>query len=375
MNMKSYLNPIKMAIISTIGFVTLAIFTLMPSSTLAQAIPQPSGKLRVGFVDFPPYAIKTADGNWEGFSIELWQTVAKELAIEFEFKEFNRMKQATEAVQKGDLDVIPFMIVTEFNETIMDLSHSYHRSGLAIAVPQHRPAYDWFGFIKRFASGDTLQVVVLLLLTALFAGAIIWLLERHINHEMFDKKFKKGIGHGIWWALVTMTTVGYGDKAPLTIGGRVVAVIWMFFSIILITSYTAAIAALFTVDELSGQVRNPKDLPTAQVGALARSETLEYLISDGIPVLPFDNVSQGLQAVAENQIDAFVDDEAQLKYIVKNEFQGKLHVLPETFAHAFVSMAIPTASPLQEPLNRVLAKIINSNHWIELKLRYMGGVY
>ena len=120
-------------------------------------------------------------------------------------------------------------------------------------------------------------------------------------------------------------------------------------------------------------MRSPRDLPTARVGALAQSETLEYLVKNGVPVLPSKSVRQGLQAVAEKQIDAFVDDEAQLKYIVKNRFQGKLRVLPETFAHVFMSMALPTGSPLREPLDRALAKIINSDEWIELKNRYMGG--
>jgi ABC-type amino acid transport substrate-binding protein len=36
-------------------------------------------------------------------------------------------------------------------------------------------------------------------------------------------------------------------------------------------------------------------------------------------------------------------------------------------------MALPTDSPLREPLDRTLAKIINSDEWIELKNRYMGG--
>ena len=47
---------------------------------------------------------------------------------------------------------------------------------------------------------------------------------------------------GIWWAIVTTTTVGYGDIAPVTIGGRVVAVLLMFFGIGCIGTITGTVA-------------------------------------------------------------------------------------------------------------------------------------
>jgi ABC-type amino acid transport substrate-binding protein len=37
-------------------------------------------------------------------------------------------------------------------------------------------------------------------------------------------------------------------------------------------------------------------------------------------------------------------------------------------------MALPSNSPLREPLNRALAKIIDSDDWVELKKRYMGRI-
>ena len=126
------------------------------------------------------------------------------------------------------------------------------------------------------------------------------------------------------------------------------------------------------MSELSGRVNSPRDLPRVRVGALAQTETHEHLVASGIPVLPFENLQEGLQAVIENRIDAFVDDEAELRYLVKHEFPGQLRVLAETFNHYYMSMAMTSGSPLREPLNRTLAGILESEDWKRLRERYLG---
>jgi voltage-gated potassium channel len=52
-------------------------------------------------------------------------------------------------------------------------------------------------------------------------------------------------GDGLWWAMVTITTVGYGDKAPVTAGGRGVAVVFMVTGVALFGLLTATISAYF----------------------------------------------------------------------------------------------------------------------------------
>ena len=52
-------------------------------------------------------------------------------------------------------------------------------------------------------------------------------------------------GDGIWWALVTITTVGYGDITPLTTLGRVVAGLLMLLGLGLIATITAIVSAKF----------------------------------------------------------------------------------------------------------------------------------
>jgi voltage-gated potassium channel len=52
-------------------------------------------------------------------------------------------------------------------------------------------------------------------------------------------------GDALWWAIVTVTTVGYGDKVPVTAGGRGVAVVLMLTGIGLVGVLTATIASFF----------------------------------------------------------------------------------------------------------------------------------
>jgi len=70
---------------------------------------------------------------------------------------------------------------------------------------------------------------------------------------------------GVWWAVATVTTVGYGDIYPKTVGGRAVAMIVMLVGIGFIAVLTATISSYFVKSDRS-------DEHTALVEALARIE-------------------------------------------------------------------------------------------------------
>ncbi len=77
----------------------------------------------------------------------------------------------------------------------------------------------------------------------LFLGA--WLTLLFENSTSDSSTSIHSYPDALWWAIVTVTTVGYGDKFPTTAGGRVVAVILMLVGIGLIGVLTATVASLF----------------------------------------------------------------------------------------------------------------------------------
>jgi ABC-type amino acid transport substrate-binding protein len=327
-------------------------------------------RLLVGIVATPPLYIKTADNRWSGFGVELWKAVAEQLGVPFEFREFSEIGLVLDALEKREIDVIPSLAVKERLESTMEFSQSYIKSGLSIAVPAENVEFRWFRIFEGIFSKNILKAVGLMIIMSFMAGIIVWSFERKHNSEMFGERAVRGFADGIWWAMVTMATVGYGDKSPKTMGGRIVALIWMIFSLIFIANFTANITTSLTISELKGRVRGLNDLYDVRVGAVPHSEGFDFLTRRGISVIPFENNRKGLLAVAGKEIDAFVQDKNILKYLVKTQFPRQVHVLPETFHEYFVGIALQHDSPLRKSVNKALLKFMQTQAWTELVNRY-----
>ncbi|XP_068752561.1 protein sidekick-2-like [Montipora capricornis] len=100
-----------------------------------------------------------------------------------------------------------------------------------------------------------LPVLLLPMVTAYAAGVIIWILERTGNAKDFHPSFIRGTWEGIWWSFVSMTTLGYGDRAPLSYKGRLFAVIWIYFGLVIIAVTMAMLTTALTTVTLKSATK------------------------------------------------------------------------------------------------------------------------
>lgn len=328
-------------------------------------------KLIVGTKSAPPFAIKNADGTWQGISIELWRSIATELGLTYELRELD-LQGLLEGVERGTLDVaVAALTITAAREKRMDFTHPFHTTGLGIAVVPGAKR-SWWSVVRQVFSRQFLQVIAALALILLVIGTLVWLMERKRNPQQFGGGTAQGLVSGFWWAAVTMTTVGYGDKAPVTLSGRLLSLIWMFAGLIMISGFTAAITTALTLSQLSSPIQGPGDLAQAQVGTIQGSSSEEYLQNRRLAYLPYSTLKAGLQALAHRDIEALVYDAPLLRYLAMTAFKGTVEVLPATFERQDYGIALPASSDLRESINRVLLETIHRNAWEDVLYRYLG---
>jgi len=340
----------------------LAIFLAALAALAAPASlsAQDQGEMLVATREAPPFAIKQADGEWGGLAIDLWRDIAAERGYAYRFVETD-LADMIDGVAQGKYDAsVGALTITASREERVDFTHPFYATGFGIVTRKSPTA--WFSLFQNFFTLNFLKAVLALSALLLIVGVLFWLAERKRNSEEFAEDMK-GVGAGFWFSAVTMTTVGYGDKAPRTPAGKIIALVWMFAAIIIISTFTGMIASSLTTGRLEGAVGGPDDLPKVAVGSISGSATDDWLSGEGIGFASYADVEAGLAALRDGEIDAFVYDEPLLRYYVRNAFSDTLRMLPGTFGRQDYGIALPQGSPLREPVDISLLQQVESSAW------------
>jgi ABC-type amino acid transport substrate-binding protein len=327
----------------------------------------------VGTKEAAPFAMKSPGGEWSGISIDLWRRIAEKLGIKYRFHEEETVPGLIDAAAAGKVDIaVAALTVTAAREEMLDFTSAFYGTGLGIAVPATSGVASWAPVVRALTSFGFLQAVLALIGLALLVGLIVWLLERRHNEE-FGGTAVKGLSSSVWWTTVAMTQRGIGHQGPRTMPGRFIAMLWMVGSIIAIAVFTAGITSALTVRQLQGNVHGVTDLSKVRVGAVSGSSTEDTLKKLRISFESFPNARDGLQAIRDGKLDAFVYDRPLLAWTINQDFGSSIQLLDVTFDQQHYAFALPAGSPLRKPVSVAILNEVRSSWWGDTLHRYLGN--
>ena len=281
-----------------------------------------------------------------GFSIELWEAISDELEFDYELKLLS-FDEKLNAIRSKSADVaIGCITVSADRERDMDFTHAVTTNGFTVASLIES------SLIPNF-SDESLKMLLLLLLFVIFFAHLMWWSE-HGQSAISDRYFP-GVFQSIWFSLVTMSTVGYGDIAPQRWLGRISA------ALLILTGVTAfgVIFGQFAADALGQRAAKPvqvaSDLRTYVVGTKAHTAAAHYLSELGVGTTEYVDLATATEAMRTGTVDVIMHDTLAIKHLVQRS--DDLVATGPTFSPHYLGIALQESSPLRESLNAALLKL------------------
>lgn len=331
----------------------------------------PVDTLVIGYNIAPPF-VTNSEVGLEGPSVWLWDQVAEDLNIVFEYRQL-RLDSLLYALSSGevDLSLSPLTITSERSEVI-DFSSPYYIAHSALLQKDSLGASQTLEFLGSFFSLNFLRVLGGLVLTILVFGLLVWLFERHGNPEEFGTGLK-GLWSGFWWSAVTMSTVGYGDKSPRTTGGRIIALIWMFTAIIIISGFTATITSSLTVSSIGSESDLIDDFKENKMGTIQNSGTHSWMQSNFFTKRKaYPKMTELLAALDREEVEVVAYDRPILQSIINADTMERYRLLPIDFNPQFYAtgMSRNLSPQLRREINFGILRYTEDVNWKILLSEY-----
>ena len=351
------------------------LFVLL-SCSLGAGITTAQTKIRVVTKPVEPFSFSEG-GQLKGFSIDLWDAVAREANLQFEMKNLEGVPQMLDAIKSKQADVaIAAISITAERHAIMDFSQPYYDSGLQILVAGNASA-DRGNFAtnmtRQFLNWSTLKVLGLVLLVMLVISHLVWMFERRKNPEMYPEPYGPGVWESLWWTISMLCAGGCEAKGPMGVPARLVAILWMVVSIILIAYFTAAVTTEMTVKSLAGEISGPGDLPGVKVGTVTGSTAETWLRKNKGKVSSYPDVATAIAALNSGELKAVVYDAPVLRYYLSKKSGTRLRLVGPTFERQSYGIGLQEQSQLRMPINRALLALNERGFIEELQKKWFGA--
>ena len=235
---------------------------------------------------------------------------------------------------KADLAIYNMSITSE-REKDINFSTPYYVTNLAYAYERKKKSA-----FSTLLDSEFLKYLVILI-SAILAVALLM----KIMGEM-------SFGDGTWFATVTSTTVGYGDKTAKSLQARLVITAWMYTSLILVSAFTATLSSSMVINYVDQNI----DIEGKTIGVVQNGTGHDYVKDKDIVL--YKTQHNLFEALKRKEISVIIYDKMPLRYCLSKKYAVQdIENTPQ-----FYSIGT-TNKELLEKINIEIPKIIKSNWW------------
>ncbi|MEN8245326.1 MAG: transporter substrate-binding domain-containing protein [Thermodesulfobacteriota bacterium] len=361
-------------------FFCVALLTLTGAGKPAMSQPTKAADTQVVVLvnQVSPFVIKE-QGRLSGFSIDLWRELASRAGFTTTYRFVDSLVELLDGIENDSADAaISAVNITASREAKMDFSHSYFHSGLQVLVRSAEAGIAtqvWTTIVSILTSRKFMAAIFFLFAMLVMAAHVIWLLERRRNRH-FAKNYWPGVWDAFWWSLVTVTTVGYGDKILRTHPGRAFAVLWIIFGYLGFVWFTAIVSSTVTVSRLTSNITGPGALAGHRVGTVRRSTSAVWLSKNvpGARILLYNVIDKAFDDLINGEIDAVVYDAPSVLYFSSHRGKSLTRPAGPIFHKEEYGIAIPGGSPLREKINQALLALFEDGTYNRLYQKWFESV-
>lgn len=350
MNKSTYLHR-------SINFICLCLlFLSVVINAQSESLSAQSDTLHVGLAGSEPFVF-ISNADEKGIAVDIWEALANKKNWGYRYVYYENVEAALSSLHKKNLDVVigPISITADRIEKSR-FSQPFYNTSLAIV--SRVDTLNLWDRIKPLFSMKLLMAILLFLIILAIVGTLLWLAERRRSPDQFPVDPLSGIGDGMWLAIVTMTTVGYGDKAPTTLLGRIIAGSWMVISIIFATSMVAGIASVLTLSSLdSSTVSNIEQLAGRKAATISNSPSENFLRENRVKIIGVNSLDEAIIKLKNKEVNAVIYDRPQLLYYLNKNQDENLYIAKAAYYKQGYGFAFPLQTTLVYDVNRVLLEL------------------
>ncbi|XP_060935364.1 glutamate receptor 1a isoform X5 [Limanda limanda] len=335
--------------------------------------------------------------KYEGYIVELAAEIAKHVGYQYKLKVVSDGKYGARdpdtkmwngmvgelVYGKADVAVAP-LTITLVREEVIDFSKPFMSLGISIMIKKptkSKPGV--FSFLDPLAY----EIWMCIVFAYIGVSVVLFLVSRFSPYEWHAEDYEEGepqsptqastnefgIFNSLWFSLGAFMQQGC-DISPRSLSGRIVGGVWWFFTLIIISSYTANLAAFLTVERMVSPIESAEDLAKQTeiaYGTLDAGSTKEFFRRSKIAV--FEKMWSYMKA-ADPSVFVKTTDEGVMRV---RKSKGKYAYLLESTMNEYIEqrkpcdtmkvggnldskgygIATPKGSPLRVPVNLAVLKL------------------